>query len=203
MLALGVMAGVLAGLAIAWFSLSRPASIPVEVTRSLLSVAPAEGMGGTWGRPTRTGVALSRDGRVLVFSAVQAGTRALYLRPLNEAQAVKLPGTDGADTPFFSPDGQWVGYWANGELRKVPISGGSAVRVTQTSPLFGASWGDDDRIVYSRADGALNEVPAAGGTPMPLTVLNSQRGELSHRHAHVLPGGDAILYTITKEHFPR
>ena len=203
MLALGVMAGALAGLPIAWFSLSGPASIPAAVTRSLLSVTPAEHLGGTEGRPSRTAVALSRDGRTLVFTAVEAGTRALYLRPLNQAQAVKLPVTDGADTPFFSPDGQWVGYWANGELRKVPMSGGPAVRVAQTSPLFGASWGDDDRIVYSSADGALIEVPAAGGTPMPLTVVNSERGEISHRHAHVLPGGGAVLYTITKERFPR
>jgi eukaryotic-like serine/threonine-protein kinase len=203
MLALGVMAGVLAGMAIAWFAVSGPASNPSDVTRSLLSVTPAERMGGTEGRPTRTAVALSRDGRALVFSAVQGGTRALYVRALNQAQAVKLAGTDGADTPFLSPDGQWVGYWASGELRKVPVSGGTPVRVAQASPLFGASWGDDDRIVYSRAEGALLEVPAAGGTPSPLTVVNGERGEVSHRHAHVLPGGDAVLYTITKERFPR
>jgi len=203
MLARGATAGVLAGVVIAWFGLSGPASLPAEVTRSVLSATPAERIGGTEGRPTRTAMALSGDGRTLVFSAAQAGARALYLRPLDQAQAVKLPGTEGADLPFFSPDAQWVGFWANGELRKVPLSGGPAVRVAPTAPLSGASWGEDDRIVYSRADGGLLEVPAAGGTPAPLTVVTSERGELSHRHPHVLPGADAVLYTITKERFPR
>jgi hypothetical protein len=116
---------------------------------------------------------------------------------------VKVPGTEGGENPFLSPDGHWVGYWAGGELRKVPLSGGPHVLVAQTSQLFGASWGEDDRIVYSRSNGALLEAPAGGGTPKPLTVVNSEHGELSHRHAHVLPGGGAILYTITKERFPR
>ncbi len=202
-LGLGVMAGVLSGLAVAWFSASEPVSVPTDVTRLLLGVSPAEQIGGTDGRPTRTAIALSHDGRTLAFSAVQDNERALYLRPLNQPQAVKLPGTEAAENPFFSPDGGWVGYWANGELRKVPLSGGPAVRVAQTPLVFGASWGEDDRIVYSRAAGALLEVSAGGGTPRELTVVNNERGELSHRHPHVLPGGDAILYTITKGRFPR
>ncbi len=176
-LALGVSAGLVAGLVIAWLSLSGPASIPAEVTRSVLSVIPAERIGGTEGRPTRTALAISRDGRTLVFSAAQAGARALYLRPLDQAHAVKLPGTDGGEHPFVSPDAQWVGFWAKGELRKVALAGGPAVRVAQTAPLISASWGEDDRIVYSSSDGPLFEVQAAGGTPRPLTVVNSEHGE--------------------------
>jgi serine/threonine-protein kinase len=77
------------------------------------------------------------------------------------------------------------------------------VRVSEAPPVFGASWGRDDRIVFSRAAGGLWEVPAAGGAPWALTVVSSERGELSHRLPHVLPGGDAILFTSTKNRFPR
>ena len=67
---------------------------------------------------------------------------------------------------------------------------------------FGASWGDDDRIVFSAGAGLL-EVPAGGGTATALTVLDEAQGELSHRLPHVLPGGDAVLFTITRTRFPR
>ena len=125
-------------------------------TRSLLSVTPAEHLGGTEGRPSRTAVALSRDGRTLVFTAWRPAQPPSYLRPLNQAQAVKLSGYRRRRNPFFSPDGQWVrllGQWRTAESADL---GRPAVRVAQTSPIFGASWGDDDRIVYSSADGALS-----------------------------------------------
>jgi serine/threonine-protein kinase len=83
------------------------------------------------------------------------------------------------------------------------LTGEPAVRVSEAPPVFGASWGDNGRIVFSRAAGGLWEVPAAGGAPQELTVVNGERGELSHRLPHVLPGGDAILFTSTKNRFPR
>ena len=115
-----------------------------------------------------------------------------------------IPGTEGAESPFFSPDGRWIAYFASGEIRKVPLTGGPSVRVSETPAVFGASWGDDGRIVFAHQAGGLWEVPAAGGgAPRTLTAVNSERGELSHRLPHVLPGGDAILFTITKNRFPR
>jgi serine/threonine-protein kinase len=127
----------------------------------------------------------------------------LYLRRFDAANATAISGTDGAESPFFSPDGHWIGYWAGGEIRKVPLGGGPSVRVSATSPLFGVSWGDDDRIVFSRASGGLWEVPAVGGTPIPLTMAHEDHGEISHRLPHVLPRSDAILFTVIRHRFPR
>ena len=201
-LALGVMLSALAGLTVASFSMSRKDSAAGPLTRLLVGVAPAEQIGWTEGRPTRTAFAISPDGMVLVFSAVRGNQRALYMRRLDQPDAVPILGTDGAEGPFFSPDGQWVGYWADGKIRKAPLSGGPPVPVTEAALAFGASWSDDDRIVFSGGAGLL-EVPASGGTTTSLTVLDEAQGELSHRLPHVLPGGDAVLFTVTKNRFPR
>ena len=139
---------------------------------------------------------------VLVFSAQRANRRALYVRAFDRTDAVLIPGTDGAESPFLSPDGAWVGYWAGGRILKARLAGGAPVTVTEAALIFGGSWDDEDRIVFS-ADGGLLEVPASGGQPTPLTVLDSSQGELSHRLPHTLPGSDAVLFTITKNRFPR
>ena len=72
-----------------------------------------------------------------------------------------------------------------------------------SAQIFGASWGDDDRIVFARGTGGLLEVPAAGGSPRELTTLNAERGEVSHRLPQVLPGSDSVLFTVTHNRFPR
>ena len=137
----------------------------------------------------------------MVFSAEQKNQRSLYVRPLDQPTAAVMPGTTGGTGPFFSPDGQWVGYWSAGQLRKVPLAGGPPVAVLSMPEVFGASWGDNDRIVFARGAGGLQDVPSSGGSAAELTKPN--RGEVSHRLPHVLPGGDAVLYTVTKTGFPR
>jgi serine/threonine-protein kinase len=114
-----------------------------------------------------------------------------------------IPGTDEGVGPFFSPDGKWIGYWAIGQIRKVPLKGGPPVLVIATPQIFGASWDDDDRIVFARGAGGLLEVASAGGSPRELTTVSSERAEVSHRLPNVVPGGDAILFTVTKNRFPR
>jgi eukaryotic-like serine/threonine-protein kinase len=198
------IASALVGAAAVWLSAPRATSAPSPVTRLVLGVTPAEEIGGNQGRPIRTAFALSPDGRTLVFSAVRANQRALYLRRFEQADATLIPGTEGGEGPFFSPDGRWMGFWAGGEIRKVPMAGGPPVRLSDAAtPILGASWDQADRIVFAGVSGGLWEVPAAGGTPRTLTTVNRERGEVSHRLPHVLPGGDAIAYTITKSRFPR
>jgi serine/threonine-protein kinase len=175
------------------------------VTRTVIDVAPADTVGARdAGRPGRTQIAVSPDGRLLVFGGRLGGRLQLYLRRLNRLQAEAVAGTEGAVGPFFSPDGQWVGFWAAGELRRVPVAGGPAISVTRLGDApFGASWGADDRIVFAQVEGGLWIVPASGGTPERLTTLDASRGEVSHRLPHVLPHSDAVLYTVTRNRFPR
>ena len=194
---------ILVGAAATWFAAPRgTASIP-HVTRLLMSVAPADQIGGVDGRPDRIAMAISPDGQTLVFSAVSAERRSLYLRSLDRAEATPIASTEEAVNPFFSADGRWIGYWSAGRIRKVPLAGGPPVPVTDAALLFGASWDEADRIVFSQAAGGLLEVPAAGGAPVSLTTVNREQGEVSHRLPQALPGGDTILFTVTKHRFPR
>jgi len=198
-----LLVGVTAAAILAWAT--RPASMPPETTRTILSVAPTgeplaanplEERAGA-ARPTRTAIALSPDGRTLVFGTIWGGRRQLYARAMDQLSPTPMSGTIGGYSPFFSPDGQWVGFAAGGELRKVPLGGGPAVTLCKAASLFGASWGDDGTIVFAtQRNGGLWRVSAAGGTPEALTT--PQPDEYSHRLPHVLPGSRAVIFTILK-----
>ena len=122
----------------------------------------------------------------------------LFTRTLDAAAASELPGTEGAVAPFFSPDGEWVGFFTPNWLKKVSIHGGTPMVVCQASAnARGGAWGDDGWIVAAfRSNGvALSRVSAAGGTPEPLTTLDPGRKEVTHRWPQLLPGGRAVLFT--------
>jgi serine/threonine-protein kinase len=145
---------------------------------------------------TRTSVALAPDGRHVVYVAPGGASVQLHLRALDRLDPASIAGTDGAANPFFSPDGAWVGFWANGALKKVALAGGPPVELCRTALIVGASWGSDDRIVFARESSGLWRVPAAGGAPEELTKAEAANGEVSHRLPQVLPGGKAVLFTI-------
>jgi Tol biopolymer transport system component/predicted Ser/Thr protein kinase len=130
------------------------------------------------------------------------GTRIAYLsrnhlftRKLDQLSATKLPITPGATSPFFSPDGQWIGFAASGKLRKISVDSGAEVVLCDASSSYtGADWGEDGNIIASlRISGGLSRVPSAGGTPTPVTELEGE--ERTHRWPQILPGGKAILFT--------
>src|SRR5262249_1537163 len=114
-------------------------------------------------------LAVSPDGRTVVFGADSEGASWLYQRPLGGAAPVQIQGTRGAYGPFFSPDGQWIGFFAHGELKKVPLSGGAPVFLAHLPPVIpGGTWGSDGRIVYTRGpNGELWWIAEAGGGPRP------------------------------------
>jgi serine/threonine-protein kinase len=153
--------------------------------------------------PTRTDVALSPDGTLLVFSARKDGRQQLYLHTQNRLESTPIAGTDNSNSPFFSPDGQWLGFWtgavdegAIGELKKVRLDGSPAVTLAKVPPLRGTTWGSND-IVFAtvEGEGRLWRMPAAGGMPETLTRLDS-KDRISHSLPHMLPDGRGVLYTI-------
>ncbi len=140
----------------------------------------------------------------MVYSAQKGNDpMRLYLRPMNSLEDRLLSGTDGAMNPFFSPDGQWVGFFAARQLKKIAVTGGAAQTICDTSDrATGASWGADDRIIFSSATpsptGArgLYRVSADGGTPEPLTSPDAGSQNSFHRWPEILPGGQAVLFAM-------
>jgi eukaryotic-like serine/threonine-protein kinase len=140
---------------------------------------------------------LSPDGTRLALLATGADQkRRIYIRPLDQLQATALSGTENALMPFFSPDGQWLGFFADGKLKKVSVQGGAPVALCDVPSGRGGSWSEDGSIVFApdiRA--ALLQVPATGGTPQQLTTLDKPSGEVTQRWPQALLGGKAVLFT--------
>jgi serine/threonine-protein kinase len=149
------------------------------------------------GPSTGPAVILSPDGTRLVFvSHASDGIRRLYTRRLDQPKAVGLQGTEGADAPFFSPDGQWVAFFAQGKLKKTRAEGGEPVSLCDAPAGRGGSWGDDGKIVAALDTiGGLSQIPAEGGKPVPITNLTAE--ENTHRWPHILPGGKAVLFNAS------
>src|SRR6185436_3775430 len=146
----------------------------------------------------RMPLALSPDGSMLVFVGRREGAPQLYLRRQNERDAVPLPGTEGAATPFFSPDGQWIAFFAQGKIKRMAV-GGAAMQIVASEVIDprGGAWSSDGNIYYTPTNtSGLYKVPAAGGTPTVLTTLDPRKDEISHRWPQVLPDHQWLLYTI-------
>ena len=144
-------------------------------------------------------VTISPDGTVVVFSASDGEATALYRRNLASFDSEVIAGTDGATAPFFSPDGKWVGFFSGGWLQRIPLDGGTPVRICNV-PNFrgtGVHWTDDQQILFigsALASGILR-VAAAGGTPEQLSVPDLDTGEYAHSWPQLLPGGQNVLFS--------
>jgi len=145
-------------------------------------------------------VALSPDGRNLVYVTGSTASKALHLRPLDRYDSTVVASGDYPDQPyhpFFSPDGEWLGYVTAREMKKVPVAGGAPVTLCAVNLSRGASWGPDGTIVFAPSQNSgLSLVSAAGGEPHALTTLDADKGEVSHRWPQWLPGGKAVLFTV-------
>jgi Tol biopolymer transport system component len=142
-------------------------------------------------------VALSQDGSHMAFTAKEpGGSTMLWIRALGNPTAEMLPGTEGAELPFWSPDGKSVGFFANGELKRIAIAGGPPLTVAPSTPdPRGASWGADGRIIFApNFTGPVMLVSASGGKPTPATTLDKAKNEGSHRWPSFLPDGRHFLY---------
>jgi serine/threonine-protein kinase len=142
-----------------------------------------------------TTVVLSADGTRVVFVSRSADGRThLNMRRLDRPEVIRLPGTDGARAPFLSFDGRWVGFWADGKLKKVALDGGTSVVLCEATDLLGASWGEDDTIIAALgAPGQLSRIPGAGGEPGVAIDLAAESAAV--RWPQVLPRDRAVIYT--------
>jgi serine/threonine-protein kinase len=138
---------------------------------------------------------ISPDGSRLAY----VSHNRLLTRRLNQAQATELRGTEGASAPFFSPDGQWVAFFAGGKLKKVSVAGGAAIVLCNASMGMGGSWGEDGTIIAAHSrSGGLYRISADGGAPASLTELDRDGGDFTHRWPQILPGGKTVLFTANK-----
>jgi serine/threonine-protein kinase len=163
------------------------------VTRFTINLPPGQRLAGL----SNPALAFSADGGQLAYVATtQDGVQQIYLRAMEGIEARPLSGTEGATSPFFSPDGQWLGFLANGKLQK--ISGKGGVAQTLTTDLgagltSGASWVGEHMIAFAAYQSALQGISDSGGTPEPLTRF--EPGESYHMWPQPLPGGKAMLFT--------
>ena len=161
---------------------------PLRLTR--FNVGPPDSVSGITGRCCGRSIALSPDGSQVVFITTGSG---VARRNLDQLTSELIPVAEGGSVPFFSPDGRWLGYYADGRLRKAPVGGGPSIPIADVARAEAASWGDNDVIVVGSNAGGLSTVSAAGGELVQVT--DPDEGT-NHRFPSMLPGGDAALFTI-------
>ena len=140
---------------------------------------------------------LSPDGKVLAFVASNAAGQGsqLYVRRFDQLHATPLAGTVGARNAFFSPDGQWIAFFADGKLKKISVNGGAAVTLSNAEDDRGGAWGDDGSIVFTpNGRSGLMRIPSTGGEPETVTRLDQRAGEITHRWPQILPGSEAVMF---------
>jgi serine/threonine protein kinase/Tol biopolymer transport system component len=192
--ALGLALAVTA--AAGWWRASRPGPL-----RSLMRLNVELGPDMNLGRPPGEAVlALSPDGTLVAASVRGAdGETRLATRRLDQSQSTLLAGTEGASSPFFSPDGQWIAFNADRKIKKISVRGGAAVTLCDAPGGITGSWGDDGNIIAPLGWGTgLSRISSTGGTPAPVTELNHEKGERRHGWPQVLPGSRAVLFSTER-----
>ena len=160
-----------------------------SVTRFVLSVPETDTL-------DEFGLAISPDGRHVVYVARRGGRRQLFHRALDQLEVESVSGTEGGMFPFFSPDGQWIGFFADTALKKVRLAGGTPVTICPAGFRRGASWSPDGQIVFASSTSPdLMQVPAAGGTPRALTALAPHTGKRA-AWPEVSADGRLVFYTL-------
>jgi len=197
---IGGAAALVAALAIvaAGFMLGRREQASGETDLARLTIALPSGHQIAQG--SLAPMAVSSDGRRIVYAALQReGRTQLFIRPIDQDEPVAIAGTEGASAPFFSPDGRWVGFSANGMLQRVSLDGGAALRICETASILSAIWGGDDTIVFASAasPAGLWRVAAGGGPPERITTVDTSANEVQHAYPRRLPNGDVLFGVIT------
>jgi Tol biopolymer transport system component len=192
-----VTAGVLIIVAVAawgWWMATRPSAPPRALMRASINLDPGAVLANAGFQNV---LAISPDGRRLVFTARRTdGILQLAARMLDQSGVTLLPGTEGAQGPFFSPDSEWIGFFADEKLKKISVRGGAPIIVSNAPGPRGASWGDDGNIIaaLSLGNAGLSRIPAGGGAPTAVPEVKGRR-KTAHRWPQVLPGSRWALFT--------
>jgi Tol biopolymer transport system component len=192
-LAWSAAAALLIAAVLAWgaFAFFRP--VPAEPQAARFSIAPPER-----GRfnPNARFLTISPDGSKLAFIVADAsGKEQLWIRPLDSEAAQPVPGTENAIQSFWSPDSQFLGFVADGKLRKIAVSGGPAQTLAETTAQTRGTWSQEGVVLFTpSALSTIHRVSAAGGTATPVTMLDASREETDHRWPYFLPDGNHFLY---------
>jgi len=142
-------------------------------------------------------LAISPEGKNFVYLAGDPTNPQLYLRPIDRLEATPMGGTEGASDPFFSDDGQWVAFYAAGTIKKVSIFGGASQEVCDVSGFMrGGFWSPAGDIYFGHLNRGIFRAPASGGAPEEVTILDTAKGEISHRFPQLLPDGKWVLFTV-------
>jgi Tol biopolymer transport system component len=198
-----LIAGVLAAglIMVTAVALRRDGGLMSGAGPAQFTIAPPEhaSFGGPsrGGSGTATQVAVSPDGRHIVFVARTTASYQIWLRPLATLEATPIQGTDGGIFPFWSPDSRSIGFFADGKLKIVQINGGPPIVLADAPTGNGGSWSRDDVILFAPGTSrpGLWRVSSAGGAPTIATTLDKEAGEDGHRWPYFLPDGRHFFYT--------
>ena len=197
----GLLAAALTGLLLgvagmgAWFWNRARTAPPPPVVRFSFDLHPEQIIRTSW----NPGLMFSPDGSTLAYGLFDRGVWTTSLRPLDGLEAKSLPDTAGMSTPVFSPDGRHLILIDNArmDLKKVALSGGAPVHFSDYDMVFRGDWAPDSYYYWSNGFfSPIVRTPGSGGKEEPVTTLDLERQERSHRHAQMLPGGKAIVFTV-------
>jgi serine/threonine-protein kinase len=175
-----------------------PTAAPVEsssasgVVRAALPLPEGDEVGTTNLVP----LDISPDGTTLVYVGLRQSRQQLFVRSLSDTTVKPLDGTEGAMAPFFSPDGRWIGFFAQGKLKKAAVGGTAVETLADARDHRGGSWGEDGNIYFAQTNiSGIVKVPAAGGDVTVVTTPDRAKGEISHRWPQALTRDGVLLYS--------
>ncbi|HSE40569.1 MAG TPA: protein kinase, partial [Acidobacteriota bacterium] len=186
-LTIGILLGTLSALPFFWMRKEAPQKR--NVVRFAIPLPTIDRLAGL-------DIALSPDGRKLVYSASSNELQQLFLKPLDQQKSEPIKGTEGGRYPFFSPEGQWIGFFADNAVKKVLLPGGEPITICTVSDSrfeIGATWGHDDSIVFGLKGEGLQIVSAQGGNPKPIAKADSG---FWYGNPQYLKNGTHILATL-------
>jgi serine/threonine protein kinase len=179
------------GLALALAMRAKPVTLPVHA-----ALQPPKGVLFSSSTDRPLPLAISPDGSTIAFCARDGeGPDLLWVRSLGSDDARPLAGTEGAEGPFFSPDGRSLGFFARGALKRVDVAGGPVVQLANGLDPRGGTWNRDGVILFTAAStGPVSRIAADGGIPEPVTTIDTTLSEATHRYPYFLPDGRHFLF---------